>query len=140
MKRMLLSALIAVIILINGCTQAIQSTEPIDDYCTKNVDFGLSKACISGEDRIKVFVTNDGEILIDQILVRSYGSTGDFEEDILSLGLKPFSLKSDSYQVDKLPIKLVEAIPIVTNEGKTIICTQNVQRYGDIKSSGIETC
>ena len=108
--------------------------------CVTEVVFDVSNACDNGTNSVKVTVKNDGSKGIDSFLARSYRAPDDVEQDTLTFatggnGLAAFDIENNVITVTSEPITLVELIPVVTIEGKSVTCAQNIQKFIQVSGS-----
>jgi flagellin-like protein len=120
-----------------------EETSNVQILCAQDVVFNIRNVCDSGTNQIKILVANDGVRKIDEFTVRSYRSDSDVEQDKMNfatLGIDSFNIDDDTITVDSEPIKQIELIPSVTINNKKVTCSNNIRRFGNLESTGLEAC
>jgi flagellin-like protein len=169
MKKKGISPLIATVLIIGftvalaavimtwgtGFTKRMQeSTEETSDVqitCATDVVFDVKSACEDtgkGAGYYKLTIANNGNIDIAKFQVRLYESadavtTKEYDFSTTGgTGISKFGIESQSVDsgLGAAPVKKIEAIPVISTNGKTITCAQNIDSFGDITGPGIADC
>ena len=131
--------------------ESTEETSDVQITCATDVIFDVKSACEdvgSGDGFYKVTIANNGNINIDKFQVRLYQSadavtTKEYNFNATGIGITAFGIESQSIDsgLGADSVKKIEAIPVITVEGKTITCAQNIDSFGDVTSdSAIADC
>ena len=129
-----------------GVQEQTEETSTQQITCAQDVMFDLQSVCRSGSD-YTLTIANNGNKDILRFRVRFYEdvdtvNTGvAFSAGTITVpGLTAFDIDSDNVGGGSSAIKKVEIIPIIGIEGKEITCSSNVDSFGDLEGSAIDTC
>lgn len=131
---------------VRNLQETTEESSNIQILCAQDVVFAVRDVCDSGTNQVKVTVSNDGIKNIDKFVGRFFRSESSVDQRELVFGsngngIKSFDIESDpGIAVTSEPIKKVELIPIITIGGKSVTCSTNVRRFGDIDSAGLAAC
>lgn len=136
-----------------GFTKRMQTqteeTANIQVLCATDVIFDLKSVCATA-DSYKVVIQNDGQEDITAWIVRFYKSETEVEaidtrkktltdgDDVSAFGVERLTFTGTSLPTGYAEnVKKIEVNPIITRSGKDIVCSQNVDSYGDVSGAKI---
>lgn len=130
---------------VRNLQETTEESSNIQILCANDVIFSIRDACDSGTNQVKLTVANDGIKNIDKFIGRFSKSLSDVEQKDLDFstdgnGITSFDIESTIVSVSSEPIKQVELIPVVTISGKSVTCSTNVRKFGDLESAGLAAC
>jgi len=165
MKKKGISPLIATVLIIGftvalaaiiitwstGFTKKMQATTEetanIQVVCATDVVFDIKSVCATATS-YKILIQNDGKESVTNWVIRFFRSenevvsvdtrdlTGDF--GVLAFGIKQLEITAPTTPVDyKEKVTKVEVFPIIQKGGKDIVCSQNVDSYGESTGSAM---
>ncbi len=120
-----------------------EETANLQIICATDVVYGIKSVCATGTE-YRILIQNDGKEPIKNWILRFYKSESlvqskDTREitvpegaDIPEFGIKRLTIAMDSTPEDyRELVKKIEAIPIIVRAGQPIVCSQNVDSYGN---------
>jgi flagellin-like protein len=131
-----------------GFTKRMQTqteeTANVQIICATDVVFSVKNVCKSGTN-YNVLIQNDGKEPIKSWKVRVYKNANtvqplDKAVSIAAFGIGTLTISESelTYSAPK-DVRQIEAFPVIERGGKEIVCSQNVNSYGDASGSVIDT-
>lgn len=128
-----------------GIQEQTEETSTQQITCAQDVVFDITNVCETTTDgTYKITIANNGNKQIDKFKIRYYEAA----DDVIAMdatfggdGITAFGIESDSSiaSTQSNVVKL-EAIPVITIEGKEITCSSNIDTFGDIDGSAFDAC
>lgn len=131
-----------------GIQEQTEETSTQQITCAQDVMFDITNVCETTTDgTYKITIANNGNKKIDKFKVRYYEAADDVVPMDVTFGtgddagIVAFGIESDSSVAStQSDVVKIEAIPVITLEGKEITCSSNIDTFGDLDGSAIGAC
>lgn len=113
-----------------------EETANIQMTCATDVVFDIKSVTKSGSDIYNILVSNDGKEPIKKWKIRFYenaatvklSTTDPIVKEISAFGLDTITATPAAGLTG---VRKVEVIPIISKGGKDVVCSQNIDSFGD---------
>lgn len=136
-----------------GFTKKMQTqteeTANVQVICATDVVFDVKSVCYEDEavkcdplttDCYKILIQNDGKESIKKWKIRIYEDETKVDPLDSSVGIPAFGLAQIPVKPTTVTnVRKVEAIPIIQRAGADVVCSQNVDAFGDTSGEPIVT-